>query len=98
MLKIAGGPTSNASLPGKLRNPWTGPYKFVRWSGDRRCFIISNGKEMEYDVNRLFKHHGWNEHHLDTSGNVVGSAPIDKVSSKRTKSSFPAIVSTPSGG
>ena len=63
---------------GKLRFPWTGPYKFIRWVGERKCAIDKDGKEVTYNVNRLFKHHRWDEHHFDTSGLVSGAKPISK--------------------
>jgi hypothetical protein len=32
-------------LPGKLRNPWQGPHKMIRWSGDRKCILDVDGKK-----------------------------------------------------
>ena len=55
------------SLPNKLRNPWQGPYKMVRWSGERKCVVQKEGKEVEYNVNRLTKQYPWDDDHLDTS-------------------------------
>ena len=55
-------------LPGKLRNPWQGPYKMLRWKGERTCIIDKNGKEEEYNVNRLTKQTEWDAEHPDTSG------------------------------
>ena len=55
-------------LPGKLRNPWQGPFKMLRWSGERTCIIDRNGKEEEYNVNRLTKQYEWDADHPDTSG------------------------------
>jgi hypothetical protein len=57
-------------LPGKLRNPWQGPYKMIRWSGERNCVIDRNGKEEEYNVNRLTKQYEWDAQHPDTSGSM----------------------------
>jgi transposase InsO family protein len=55
-------------LPGKLRNPWRGPYKMLRWNGERKCVIDRDGKEEEYNVNRLTKQYAWDAEHPDTSG------------------------------
>ena len=54
-------------LPGKLRNPWQGPFKMLRWSSERTCIIDRNGKEEEYNVNRLTKQYEWDADHPDTS-------------------------------
>ena len=71
--KLTGHPAG--ALPGKLRYPWQGPYKMVRWVGERKCIVIRNGKEAEFNVNRLFMHHSWDEKHFDTSGTVPGALP-----------------------
>ena len=42
-------------LPGKLRNPWQEPFRMLRCSGERNCVIELNGKEEEFNVNRLTK-------------------------------------------
>ena len=55
-------------IPGKLKNPWQGPFKMLRWSGERTCVIDRNGKEEEYNVNRLTKQYEWDAEHPDTSG------------------------------
>ena len=40
----------------------------LRWSGERTCVIDRNGKEEEYNVNRLTKQYEWDAEHPDTSG------------------------------
>ena len=55
-------------IPGKLKNPWQGTFKMLRWSGERTCVIDRNGKEEEYNVNRLTKQYEWDAEHPDTSG------------------------------
>lgn len=55
------------SIPTKLRNPFIGPYKMIRWAGPRTCAIEVNGKEEVYNVNRLIKHHIWDDEHISTS-------------------------------
>ena len=81
--KIAGHP---AVVPGKLRNPWSGPYKMVRWEGERKCVVLVTGrgpaKEVTYNVNRLFKHHTWDGDHFDTSGLVPWSRASAKGSNE----------------
>ena len=37
-------------LPGKLKNPWQGPFKMIRWSGERNCIIDRDGKEEESNL------------------------------------------------
>jgi hypothetical protein len=92
--KLSGHP--GGKLPGKLRNPWLGPYKMVRWVGDRKCVILENKKEVEYDVNRLFKHHSWDEDHFDTSGLVPGAEPVPKEArGRKAKTGYVALPATP---
>ena len=55
-------------LPGKLRNPWQGPYKMIGWKNDRNCIIDRDGKHEVYNVTRLIKHTVWDANHPDTSG------------------------------
>jgi hypothetical protein len=55
-------------LPGKLRNPWQGPFRMIRWNGDRNCIVDHDGTEKEYNVNRLTKQYEWDARHPDTSG------------------------------
>jgi hypothetical protein len=40
----------------------------IRWSGDRKCIIDRDGKEEEFNVNRLTKQYQWDAEHPDTSG------------------------------
>ncbi len=53
-------------LPEKLRNVFTGPYEMLRWAGDRHCVILIKDKEVRVNVNRLIKHHVWDEEHPST--------------------------------
>ena len=46
-------------LPGKLTNPYIGPYKMIAWVGERYCKLDIEGVEKIYNVNRLIKHHIW---------------------------------------
>src|SRR4051812_25671745 len=50
--------------PTKLRNKWSGPHPFLRMNGDRYAFI--GGKELRFNVNRLWKHRPWDKWHPDT--------------------------------
>ena len=55
------------SIPQKLRSDYVGPYEMIRWgAGKRSCTININGKEVSHNVNRLVKHHVWDEVHLST--------------------------------
>ena len=90
--KISG---AKSVLPGKLRYPWQGPYKMLHWVGERKCVVDKNGKATEFNVNRLFKHHSWDEKHFDTSGMVRGATPSPRLAVKKTKPSFIAIPATP---
>jgi hypothetical protein len=58
------------ALPGKLRNPWQGPFKMLRWGSERTCIIDHNGKEVEFNVNRLTKQYEWDADHPDTSNTL----------------------------
>jgi hypothetical protein len=62
------------TLPTKLRNAFTGPYKMVRWLGERKCIILMDGKEVAHNVNRLIKHHAWDDVHITTSEKKVSPA------------------------
>ena len=53
-------------LPEKLRNVFTGPYEMVRWAGERHCTIQIKDKEVRVNVNRLIKHHVWDDEHVST--------------------------------
>ena len=44
----------------------------LRWKGERTCVIDKNGKEEEYNVNRLTKQTEWDAEHPDTSGIMDG--------------------------
>ena len=50
-------------LPEKLRLTYTGPYTMLRWCGDLKCVIDMNGKAVAHNVNRLIKHHSWDDQH-----------------------------------
>ena len=70
------------TIPEKLRNPFTGPYRMIRWAGDRYCVIDMNGREVTHNVNRLVKHHVWDDVHtrtdtttLDTHTRTTESTP-----------------------
>ena len=92
--KLSGHPAG--VLPGKLRNPWTGPYKMLRRNGERKCIILKDGKEAEYSVTRLFKVQPWDKHHLDSSGIISGPVPIAKASkAPKPKQKYPHIPATP---
>jgi transposase InsO family protein len=54
------------SLPSKFVNKWTGPYKFLRMNGARYAWILKGGVEVRHNVNRLWKHHRWDDLHSDT--------------------------------
>ena len=55
------------SIPQKLRSDYVGPYEMLRWGpGKRSCTISINGKEVTHNVNRLIKHHVWDDVHLST--------------------------------
>jgi hypothetical protein len=53
-------------LPTKLTNKWSGPYPFVRMVGERHAVVKKDGKEVQYNVNRLWNHQQWDEWHPDT--------------------------------
>jgi hypothetical protein len=40
----------------------------VRWKNERTCILNRNGKEVEFNVNRLDRQDEWDESHPDTSG------------------------------
>jgi hypothetical protein len=66
------------AIPEKLRNKFTGPYRMIRWAGDRYCVIDMNGKEVMHNVNRLIKHHAWDDVHPHTDappGEKLAAAP-----------------------
>ena len=54
------------SLPEKLRNKFTGPFKMLRWRDERHCVIEIEGKQHAHNVNRLIKHHVWDDIHMRT--------------------------------
>ena len=53
-------------IPNKLRNKLTGPYQMTRWIGERYCAIRIDDKEVIHNVNRLVKHHVWDDIHMRT--------------------------------
>ena len=52
-------------IPTKLQNPFTGPFRMIRWDGERHCVIETEGGETTHNVNRLVKYHTWEG--MDTS-------------------------------
>ena len=38
----------------------------LRWAGDRYCVLDMDGKEVMHNVNRLVRHHVWDEAHPQT--------------------------------
>jgi hypothetical protein len=54
-------------LPQKWINPWSGPFDFLRWISERKCMIDYYGTPTEYHVNRLTKHHSWDNVNPDTN-------------------------------
>ena len=54
-------------LPKKWTNPWTGPYKFIKWESERRVVIDKNGLMESHHVNRLSKHTPWDTTIRDTN-------------------------------
>lgn len=65
------------TLPEKLRNPFIGPYRMIRWKDVRKraCVLDIDGEEITHNVNRLIRHHIWDEAHHDTN---VGAAKKKK--------------------
>jgi hypothetical protein len=61
-------------MPSKLKPPWQGPFPMVRWKNERTCVLNRNGKEVEFNVNRLKRQDEWDESHPDTSGILEESA------------------------
>jgi hypothetical protein len=59
----------NIPMPKKLQNSFTGPFRMVGWRDNKRSCIIEmeNGKRVTHNVNRLVKHHVWDEFHDDTN-------------------------------
>jgi transposase InsO family protein len=57
---------ASIAIPNKLRNQLTGPYTMIRWVGERYCAILIDGKEVIHNVNRLVKHHVWDDTHTRT--------------------------------
>ena len=53
-------------IPEKIRNKYTGPFKMLRWVGERHCGIEIRGEEQVHNVNRLVKHHVWDDIHERT--------------------------------
>ena len=56
-------------LPEKLRNQFIGPYRMIRWRDKhmRYCVLDIEGEEVTHNVNRLLKHHIWDDVHHDTN-------------------------------
>jgi hypothetical protein len=59
-----------SSVSTKLRDRWTGPYPCVRMEGNY-AWIFKDGKEVRHNVNRLVKHHAWDEFHPDTAQGLL---------------------------
>ena len=49
-----------------MRNKFTGPFKMLRWMGERKCVIEIKGEEHTHNVNRLVKHYVWDDIHERT--------------------------------
>ena len=64
-------------IPSKIRNTLIGPFEMVRWVGERYCIIKINGKEIMHNVNRLVKHHVWDDVHIRTDIQERTPAPAE---------------------
>ena len=53
-------------IPEKMRNKYTGPFKMIRWVGERQCAIEIMGEEQIHSVTRLIKHYVWDDIHTRT--------------------------------
>ena len=62
------------SIPEKLRNPFIGPFRMIRWVNDRNCALDMDGKESIHNVNRLIRH-VWDDSHVCTDGALTTSLP-----------------------
>ena len=38
----------------------------LKWAGDRYCVIDMNGKEVAHKLNRLIRHHAWDDANMRT--------------------------------
>lgn len=86
-------------LPGKLRNPWRGPYRMKGRKNERNCIIERNGKEEIFNVNRLIKHSVWDEQHPDTSGVMTEISKKQKVAQDAKKPAWKSTkVGSPKAG
>ena len=52
----------------------------LRWAGDCYCVIDMNGKEVAHNLNRLIRHHAWDDANMRTDvpknpPSVAGAAP-----------------------
>jgi hypothetical protein len=77
-------------LPQKLRNNFVGPYEMVRWAGDRYCVIRIENKEIIHNVNRLIKHHVWDDVHISTDTSTPLTAETPRAGSTHTPHTPPA--------
>jgi transposase InsO family protein len=57
----------SVKLPGKLSNKWSGPFTVIRKATNLYYTIDKHGIEKNYHVNRLTKHHSWDDIASDTS-------------------------------
>ena len=65
--RLRGSDDKTSVLPTKLQDTYQGPFKMIRWNGDRECVIDRDGAEVAYNVNRLIKQHTWDGNIIDTS-------------------------------
>ena len=90
--------TKGGKLPGKLKNPWTGPYRMVGWKNDRNCIIERNGKQEAFNVTRLIKHTVWDETHPDTSEIMEERARKQRAISNKAQPKKSTKTDTPKPG
>lgn len=70
--------SKDVSLPRKLQNPFAGPFKMLRWTGPRAVALEIAGKEFIVNVNRVIKHHVWDDVHMTTSETKTTQRPPDE--------------------
>jgi hypothetical protein len=78
-IRNAGGPTpkrARQAVPTKLQYQWQGPFKMLRWQGERYCVILRGEKECSYNVNRLQKQRFWDDSHPDTMWALAPTIPL----------------------
>jgi len=72
-------------IPEKMRNKYVGPFKMLRWAGERQCAIEIRGEEQIHNVNRLIKHYVWDDVHprTDRTGAPASYAKGSTISTGR---------------